>query len=66
MCTDAELAPTAARPPPRALRHEPRRARADEAVRIVAFIKRAQELGFTLREAKQLLKLRGAGPLSAV
>lgn len=27
----------------------------DEAVRIIRFIKRAQELGFTLREAKDLL-----------
>ena len=34
----------------------------DEAVRIVMFVKRAQELGFTLREAKQLLKLRSAEP----
>lgn len=37
----------------------------DEAVRIVRFIKRAQELGFTLREAKELLKLRSAGPKRA-
>lgn len=34
----------------------------DDAVRIVTFIKRAQELGFTLREARELLKLRSAGP----
>ena len=37
----------------------------DDAVRIVTFIKRAQELGFTLREAKALLKLRNAGPARA-
>lgn len=37
----------------------------DEAVRIVRFIKRAQELGFTLREAKELLRLRSAGPKRA-
>ena len=34
----------------------------DDAVRVVIFIKRAQELGFTLKEAKALLKLRSAGP----
>jgi Hg(II)-responsive transcriptional regulator len=34
----------------------------EETVRIVLFIKRAQELGFTLREAKELLKLREPGP----
>ncbi|WP_437723538.1 MerR family transcriptional regulator [Sorangium sp. So ce861] len=34
----------------------------EDTVRIVTFIKRAQELGFTLREAKELLKLRAAGP----
>lgn len=33
-----------------------------EAVRRVRFIKRAQELGFTLREVKELLKLRSVGP----
>jgi MerR family copper efflux transcriptional regulator len=38
----------------------------DDAVRIVTFIKRAQELGFTLREAKELLRLRSAGPKRAV
>ncbi|MFO0575331.1 MAG: MerR family transcriptional regulator [Polyangia bacterium] len=37
----------------------------DEAVRIVRFVKRAQELGFTLREAKDLLRLRSAGPKRA-
>jgi len=37
----------------------------DDAVRIIRFIKRAQELGFTLREAKELLKLRSAGPKRA-
>jgi Hg(II)-responsive transcriptional regulator len=37
----------------------------DDAVRIVTFIKRAQELGFTLREAKELLKLRSSGPKRA-
>jgi MerR family copper efflux transcriptional regulator len=34
----------------------------DDAVRIVTFVKRAQELGFTLREAKQLVRLRSPGP----
>jgi DNA-binding transcriptional MerR regulator len=38
----------------------------DDAVRVVTFIKRAQELGFTLREAKQLLRLRSPGPKRAV
>ena len=37
----------------------------EEAVRIVSFVKRAQELGFTLREAKELLRLRSAGPKRA-
>lgn len=37
----------------------------DDSVRIIRFIKRAQELGFTLREAKELLKLRSAGPKRA-
>lgn len=37
----------------------------EEAVRIVTFVKRAQELGFTLREAKELLRLRSAGPKRA-
>jgi Cu(I)-responsive transcriptional regulator len=32
---------------------------APDAVRIVRFIKRAQELGFSLDEAAQLIKLRG-------
>ena len=50
---------------------EPRRSAAghrrygDDAVRIVTFIKRAQELGFTLREAHELLRLRTAGPKRA-
>jgi len=30
----------------------------DEAVRVVRFVKRAQELGFTLDEVEELLKLR--------
>jgi DNA-binding transcriptional MerR regulator len=34
-------------------------------VRIVTFVKRAQELGFTLREAKQLVRLRSLGPKRA-
>jgi len=34
----------------------------DDAVRIVTFVKRAQELGFTLREAKQLVRLRSLAP----
>ena len=29
-------------------------------MRIISFIKRAQVLGFTLKEARELLKLRGA------
>ena len=33
-----------------------------ETVRTVTFIKRAQELGFTLREVQELLRLRAAGP----
>ncbi len=37
----------------------------DDAVRIVTFVKRAQELGFTLREAKELLRLRTLGPKRA-
>jgi Hg(II)-responsive transcriptional regulator len=32
----------------------------EEAVRVVRFIKRAQNLGFTLDEIEELLKLRGA------
>ncbi len=46
----------------------PRRTRAgyrqysDETVRVVTFIKRAQRLGFTLKEATALLALRKAGP----
>lgn len=34
----------------------------EESVRLVTFIKRAQELGFTLREVEDLLKLRAPGP----
>lgn len=37
----------------------------EDTVRIVTFIKRAQELGFTLRETKELLKLRTASPKRA-
>lgn len=50
----------------------PRRSRSgyreydEDAVRIVTFVKRAQELGFTLREAKQLLRLRSMGPQRGV
>lgn len=33
----------------------------EETVRMLAFVKRAQELGFTLREVKELLKFRSAG-----
>lgn len=33
----------------------------DETVRMVSFVKRAQELGFTLKEIKELLKFRTAG-----
>lgn len=33
----------------------------EDAVRMVSFVKRAQELGFTLREVKELLKFRTAG-----
>ena len=45
----------------------PRRSRSgyrlytDDTVRMVTFVKRAQELGFTLKEIKELLKLRSAG-----
>ena len=45
----------------------PKRSRAgyrlytDETVRMVTFVKRAQELGFTLKEIKELLKFRTAG-----
>lgn len=34
----------------------------EDAVRIVRFVKRAQELGFTLDEAEQLLRLRRVSP----
>jgi DNA-binding transcriptional MerR regulator len=37
----------------------------DDAVRVVTFVKRAHELGFTLREAKQLLRLRSPAPKQA-
>ena len=40
------------------------RAYGPEAVRIVRFIKRAQELGFGLREAETLLGLAAGGPES--
>lgn len=33
----------------------------DETVRTISFVKRAQELGFALKEIKELLKLRTAG-----
>jgi MerR family copper efflux transcriptional regulator len=45
----------------------PKRSRAgyrlytEDTVRMVSFVKRAQELGFTLREVKELLKFRTAG-----
>ena len=45
----------------------PKRSRAgyrmygEETVRVVSFVKRAQELGFTLKEIKELLKFRTAG-----
>lgn len=45
----------------------PKRSRAgyrlytEETVRMVSFVKRAQELGFTLKEIKELLKFRTAG-----
>jgi DNA-binding transcriptional MerR regulator len=35
---------------------------ADDAVRVVGFIKRAQELGFTLADIRVLLGLAAAGP----
>jgi DNA-binding transcriptional MerR regulator len=44
---------------PRPPRRGAFRTYADEAVRIVQFIKRAQELGFSLDEVEQLLRLRG-------
>jgi|SRR5215467_11992713 len=36
----------------------------DEAVRIVRFIKRAQDLGFSLDEVEELIRLRGERPRS--
>ena len=33
----------------------------EDTVRVVTFVKRAQELGFTLKEIKELLKFRTAG-----
>lgn len=45
----------------------PRRSRAgyrqytEDTVRLLSFIKRSQELGFTLKEAKELLKFRSVG-----
>lgn len=38
------------------------RAYGDDAVQVVLFIKRAQELGFSLDEVEQLLRLRGVTP----
>ena len=40
------------------------RAWEDEAVRTIRFVKRAQGLGFTLREVDALLELAGGGPES--
>ena len=50
--------------PPR--RESGYRAYGPEAVRIVRFIKRAQELGFTLDEVESLLELADGGPESCV
>jgi len=36
----------------------------DDSVRLVRFIKRAQELGFTLAEIEELLRLASGGPES--
>jgi MerR family transcriptional regulator, copper efflux regulator len=38
------------------------RAYGDDSVRVVLFIKQAQELGFSLDEVEQLLRLRGVAP----
>jgi MerR family mercuric resistance operon transcriptional regulator len=36
----------------------------DDAVRVVRFVKRAQQLGFTLTDVEDLLQLAGGGPES--
>ena len=54
----------------RGLLPEPPRSRSgyrdygDEAVRVVRFVKRAQQLGFTLDDIEDLLHLAGGGPES--
>jgi Hg(II)-responsive transcriptional regulator len=54
----------------RGLLPEPARTRSgyrdygDEAVRVVRFVKRAQQLGFTLDDIEDLLHLAGGGPES--
>jgi Hg(II)-responsive transcriptional regulator len=50
--------------PEPARRNSGYRAYGPEAVRIVRFVKRAQELGFGLREAETLLGLAAGGPES--
>src|SRR4029079_6822171 len=47
---------------PRPPRRGAFRAYGDDAVQAVLFIKRAQELGFSLDEVQQLLRLRGVAP----